>query len=71
MKPVERTGFIDVWVLIQQTADGKFYFNSTAQTASPYGAGFHLSERDAQHQQTLELLKGNKVEVFHLEFPIK
>lgn len=71
MKPVERTGYIDVWVLIQQTTDGKFYFNSSPTSVSPYGGGFFTSERDAQHQQTLELLKGNKCEVFHLEYPIK
>lgn len=72
MKPVERSGYLDVWILIQQSADGKFYFNTVASgTISPYGNGFHTSERDAQHQQTLEMLKGNKCEVFHLEFPIK
>jgi hypothetical protein len=71
MKPVERSGYIDIWILIQQSADGKFYYNTTSTTISPFGTGFFTSERDAQHQQTIELLKGTKCEVFHLEFPIK
>lgn len=70
MKPVERTGYIDVWVLIQQTTDGKFFFNAAALTTSPYGSGFFTKEADAQHQQTLELMKGNKCQVFHLEYPL-
>lgn len=71
MKPVERTGYIDLWIIIQLTADGKFYVNAAAPTASTFGSGFYVTERDAQHQQTVELMKGNKCEIFHLEYPIK
>ena len=69
MKPVERAGHIDLWILIQQGTSGTFNFQAIA--SSEYGLGFCKTLEQAQHQQTMELLKGNRVEVFHLEWPIK
>lgn len=68
MKPVERGGYVDIWILIQQTSDGKF-MQSTGQINN-LGNGFFANEKDAQHQQTMDLLKGNKTQVFHLEWPL-
>lgn len=69
MKPVERSGYLDLWILIQQGTTGTFSFQMNA--SSEYGAGFCKTLEQAQHQQTMELLKGNRVEIFHLEWPIK
>lgn len=69
MKPVERSGFVDFWILIQQGATGMF--NLITTNSSAFGTGIYATERDAQHAQTIELLKGNRVEVFHIEWPIK
>ena len=46
-------------------------FNQVTTSPTTYGNGFYVTEKDAQHAQTIELLKGNKVEVYHLEWPIK
>ena len=67
-KPVERLGYVDIWVCIKQTADGKFYIDNTHQ--SEYGAGYFKTEKEAQHHQTMCLLKNERVNVFHLEWPL-
>lgn len=69
MKPIEREGYIDIWILIQQNTNANFTLNLAH--SSELGVGFHSSLKSAQHAQTMELLKGNKTEVFHLEWPIK
>jgi len=33
------------------------------------GTGVYLTMGDAQNEQTVQLLKGNHVEVFHIEYP--
>ena len=68
MKPVERKGHVDMWILIQQTSDGKFFMMTSP--SKDLGAGVFSTEREAQHQQTMELLKGNACQVFHLEWPL-
>jgi len=68
MKPVERSGYIDVWIIVQQGVDGKFLQQTTHMGA--LGSGFFATLKDAQHEQTIQLLKGNKVQIFHLEFPL-
>jgi hypothetical protein len=69
MKPVERSGHLDMWILVQQGSAGTFshYIGGTSE----YGSGFFKTQEQAQHHQTMELIKGNKVEVFHVEWPIK
>jgi hypothetical protein len=69
MKPIERSGHIDMWILVQQGTTGTFNLQTLA--TSEYGLGFCKTLEQAQHHQTMELLKGNKVEVFHLEWPLK
>ncbi len=69
MKPEAIKEHIDLWILIQRTPTGQFQLFS--QTMSPIGPGFYLEQKEAEHIQTIELLKGNKTQLFHLEYPIK
>ena len=68
MKPIERAGYIDFWILLQQNSSGMF--NQVTTSPTTYGNGFYVTEKDAQHAQTIELLKGNKTQVYHLEWPL-
>lgn len=68
MKPVERNGFIDVWICVKQNSDGKFFVDTTMSTE--FGSGMFKTERDAQHHQTLCLLKNEKVNVYKIEWPL-
>ena len=67
-KPVERSGHIDVWVSIKQTHEGKLYLDTTHSTE--FGSGFFKSEAEAQHHQTVCLLKNERINVFKLEWPL-
>lgn len=69
MKPVERSGYVDLWILMAQGTSGQFVMLTTQ--LKELGAGIFSSQREAQHQQTVERLKGNDCELFHLEYPIK
>lgn len=68
MKPVERSGYVDFWILMAQSSTGQFVMLTTQ--IKELGAGIFTSEKEAQHQQTVERLKGNNCEVFHLEWPL-
>jgi hypothetical protein len=67
-KPVERTGYVDVWICLKQMSDGKFYLDTTQITE--FGSGFFKTELDALHYQTICLLKNERVNVFKLEWPL-
>lgn len=67
-KPVERSGYIDAWILIQLNVTGNLQMLSSH--TSSLGLGFYLTEREAQQAQTIELLKNNRVQVFHIEWPL-
>jgi len=69
MQPVARQSHIDTWIIVQQLPTGTFSLYS--MNTSEYGPGYFKTLEQAQHVQTLELLKGNRVEIFHLEYPIK
>lgn len=68
MKPVERQGYIDMWILLSQDTQGKFFMMTTP--IQDLGNGIFASQQAAQHQQTMELLKGNKCQVYHIEWPL-
>jgi hypothetical protein len=68
MKPVERDGFISVWICVKQGTDGRFFLDTTV--SSEFGSGMFKSEQDAQHHQTICLLKNEKVQVFKLDWPL-
>ena len=67
-KPIERNGYIDMWVCIKQGTDGRFFLDTTQPTV--FGNGFFMTELDAQHHQTICLLKNERVQVFKLEYPL-
>lgn len=68
MKPVERSGYIDMWILVQQSSTGTF--SHFVGGSSEFGAGYFKTQDQAQHHQTMERLKGNRVEVYHIEWPL-
>lgn len=67
-KPVARLASIDLWILLQQGPSGQFSMVTTH--SSNFGLGFYLTEQDALMAQLIELLKGNKVNVFLIEWPV-
>lgn len=69
MKPVERSGHVDLYILVQQNSTGQF--NQITTSSQPLGLGFYQDLLQAQHAQTIELIKNNRVEIFHLEWPLK
>jgi hypothetical protein len=73
MKPVERSSYHNLYVLVQQSSTGSFSLVGTGATVNGLilGTGVYLTMSDAQNEQTVQLLKGNHVEVFHLEYPNK
>ena len=68
MKPVERTGFIEVWIVVKLQSTGQFYMDQS--NVSEFGPGYYKTELEALHQQTLLMLKGERCNVFKLEWPI-
>ena len=71
--PIPKT--MKVYQLVKMTAKTGFYLSNTGVAASGagfVGTGFYLSQDEAEHNRTLEMLKdtdGNKFFVFELEFP--
>ena len=68
MKPVERTGYIDLYILIQQTTAGTLMVQTGH--SGQFGLGFFNDLKLAQQHQTMERMKGNLVEIFHIEWPV-
>jgi hypothetical protein len=73
MKPIARPNHHDLYIVVQQSSTGSFSLVGTGATVNGLilGTGVYLTETDAQNEQTVQLLKGNHVEVFHLEYPNK
>lgn len=68
MKPVERQGTIDVWIVLRLMPTGQFYLDTTH--ATEFGSGYFTTELSALHHQTLLMLKGERSNVFRLEWPL-
>lgn len=68
MKPVERSGHVDFWILIQQNNTGTF--SQFTGGTSEFGPGYYKTLEQAQHHQTMERLKGNSLQVYHIEWPL-
>ena len=68
MKPVERSGYVDFWILMAQSSTGQFVMLTAP--IKELGAGIFTSEKEAQHQQTIERIKGNDCQVYHIEWPL-
>ncbi len=71
MKPVDRPLHHDLYILLQQSSMGSFTLVGPGASANGLilGTGVYLTMGDAQNEQTVQLLKGNHVEVFHIEYP--
>jgi hypothetical protein len=67
-KPVERSGYVEVWICIKQMPDGKFFLDSSH--SSEFGMGYFKTEAEALHHQTICMLKNERVNVFKLEWPL-
>lgn len=68
-KPLERPTHIDVYFLMKQASDGKLFLETTG--GSDLGLGYYTDITQAQHKQTLELLKGFVCHVYHIQWPLK
>lgn len=68
MKPVERTGYIEVWIVVKLGPTGQFFLDTTH--VSEFGSGYFKTELEALHQQTLLMLKGERCNVFKLDWPL-
>lgn len=68
MKPVERSGHLDLYILVKLDSLGQLVMlcNHTGQ----FGPGWFLDLKTAQQHQIMESMKGNRVEVFHIEWPV-
>jgi hypothetical protein len=74
MKPVERKSSHDLYVVMQRTSLTTAMYALTgvgnSLNGTSLGTGIYDNYNDAEKEQTIQLLKGNKVEIFHLEYPI-
>lgn len=70
MLPEEKPKKLDLWILIQTPIHGSSTYSMNISGISPYGSGFYASEQQAKEHQLVEMIKGNKMELFHLEMPI-
>ena len=68
MKPVERNGYIEVWIVVKLMNTGQFYMDTTH--ISEFGSGYFTTELAAQHHQTILTLKGERCQVYKLEWPL-
>ena len=70
MKPVDPPDCLSVWILVSLSSSGIMTtHNSTIMNASGIFPGYFTQLEDAQQEQMLLALKGQKSHVFHLEFP--
>ena len=70
MKPVDTPEFLSVWILTSLTSTGTItYHNPSVLPTSGFFPGYFTKLEDAQQEQMLLALKGQKTHVFQLEFP--
>lgn len=72
MKPEQRPDIIQVYILMKlDNSTGKFVLESINVTEQgDLGLGCYSTLQKAQNQQLILALKGIKVEVFTLEYPL-
>lgn len=68
MKPVERSGYLDLYILVKLDTLGQLMMLANHQ--GQFGLGWFNDLKQAQQHQTMESMKGNRVEIFHIEWPI-
>jgi hypothetical protein len=71
MKPVDPPSTLSVWILTSLSSSGMMTtHNASVAVASGVFPGYFTNLEDAQQEQMLLALKGQKAHVFHLEFPM-
>ena len=75
MEPIKPPKTLKVYTLIKQTG-ASFTYTSGSSTMTPLGLGFFISQQEAEHHRTIEVLKDTntgpnkpKFHVFELEVP--
>jgi len=71
MKPVEPPESLGIWILASLSSSGTLStHNPSVMASSGIFPGYFTKLEDAQQEQMLLALKGQKSHVFHLEFPM-
>jgi hypothetical protein len=71
MKPVEKSQYINVYLLLYLETTGKVSIQGTSVTEQgDMGHGMYSKLETAQYQQTILALKGIKSEIFYIEYPL-
>jgi hypothetical protein len=68
MKPIEQPETLGVYILASLTNTGNINYHAPTSTSTTY-LGYYTNLEDAQQEQMMLALKGQKTHVFHLEFP--
>jgi len=68
MKPIEQPDSLSVYVLASLTNTGNINYHAPTSSSTPY-LGYYTNLEDAQQEQMMLALKGQKTHVFCLEFP--
>ena len=69
MKPVDAPEFLSVWILTSLNSTGSITHHNPSTVTSGIFPGYFTKLEDAQQEQMLLSLKGQKSHVFQLEFP--
>ena len=64
--------YIDLWFLVEQLANGTFQMVTLNHAYTKFGAGFYTTEKEAQNEKIMALLKGSgvNVHVYSLRWPL-
>ncbi len=69
MKPVEPPESLNVWILASLNSTGTMTSHTPTSYSSGVFPGYFTKLEDAQQEQMLLALKGQKAHVFQLDFP--
>ena len=71
MQPIDPPEHLRVWILVSLSSSGIMNtHNQTSLSATGIFPGYFTKLEDAQQEQMLLALKGQKAHVFQLDFPM-
>ena len=70
MKPEPELDTLKAYILVKIAKQGTMLSLSTAYNGSSISSGFFTSLEEAQNQQMLEKLAGNKYNIYCLDIPV-